>query len=79
MAALTLRVWRGLPTSPSGSYIQHHPLCARASMGGACRAHNLIWGQYNPGWLTSGNYTPNEVRRQDKLWLATLALIPAHG
>jgi len=26
------------------------------------RGHNLLWGKYNPQWLTDGHFTPNELR-----------------
>jgi endo-1,4-beta-xylanase len=29
---------------------------------GTFRGHNFVWGQYNPSWLTQGNFTPSELK-----------------
>ncbi len=37
------------------------------------RGHNLLWGKFNPEWLTRGQFTPRELRQMMKQHIQTVA------
>jgi len=36
------------------------------------RGHNLCWGEYNPNWLTSGRFTPDQKRQLLQTYIETV-------
>ncbi len=43
-----------------------------AAHGMKVRGHNLLWGRYNPAWLTQGRFTPEQLRAIMKRHIQTV-------